>query len=254
MRTQLRYSQGRRKRNVIQESAVAIVKACLGCCLAVSPFWLMARPNASPLPFELHTRMEIDVDGAPNAYGPPDKETLDNLINAHYRARSENKIVGYLLAGDDPSKPVVQGARDPFPGYYVSTTAFADRAIADEKNPLKYLDATKINYVVLGAKARHLGARLGDFVAVYSLRHKRAVYGLVGDSGNPTGEEGSLHLLQSLGYHFRDGKEGSVEGKDIIVRFFPHSNPKHEFFRTQAALDQVAGKLGLSRNFASPTR
>jgi hypothetical protein len=232
---------------------VTTVKVFLGWCLALPVSWLMAQPNTSPLPFEIHTRMEIDVDGAPNAYGPPGKKTLDNLINARYRERSENRIVGYLLEGDDPNKPVIQGPRDPYPGYYVSTTAFADRAVSNEKDPLKYLDATKINYVVLGTKARQLGARVGDFVAVYSLRHKRAIYGLVGDSGNPTGEEGSLHLLQSLGYNFKDGKAGSVEGKDIIVRFFPHSNPKHHFFRTQAALDEAAEKLGLSRDFASMT-
>lgn len=231
-----------------------VVGAFLGWYLAVPVSCLIAQPNTSHLPFELHTRMEIDVDGAPNAYGPPGKRTLDNLINARYRERSENKIVGYLLEGDDPNKPVIQGPRDPYPGYYVSTTAFADRAVRNEKDPLKYLDATKINYVVLGTKARRLGARIGDFVAVYSLRHKRAVFGLVGDSGNPTGEEGSLHLLQSLGYNFKDGREGSVEGKDIIVRFFPHSNPNHQFFRTQAGLDEAAEKLGLSRDFGPVTR
>ena len=231
-----------------------IVKICLGWSLVAPVFWLMAQSNTSPPPFELRTRMEIDVDGAPNAYGPPGMKTLDDLINAHYRERSENSIVGYLLEGNDPSKPVIQGPGDPYPGYYVSTTAFADRAVKNERDPLKYLDATKINYVVLGTKAQQLGARVGDFVAVYSLRHKRAVYGLVGDSGNPTGEEGSLHLLQDLGYDFRDGREGSVEGGDIVVRFFPGSNPKHQFFRTQEALDEAAQKLGLSRDFRSTTR
>ncbi len=233
---------------------MVIVIVCLGWSFVAPVLWLMAQPNTSTPPFELRTRMEIDVDGAPNAYGPPGMKTLDDLINAHYRERSENSIVGYLLEGNDPSKPVIQGPGDPYPGYYVSTTAFADRAVKNERDPLKYLDATKINYVVLGTKAQQLGARVGDFVAVYSLRHKRAVYGLVGDSGNPTGEEGSLHLLQDLGYDFRDGREGSVEGGDIVVRFFPGSNPKHQFFRTQEALDEAAQKLGLSRDFRSTTR
>jgi hypothetical protein len=228
---------------------VFIVKICLGWSLVAPVFWLMAQSNTSPPPFELRTRMEIDVDGAPNAYGPPGMKTLDDLINAHYRERSENSIVGYLLEGNDPNKPIIQGPQDPYPGYYVSTTAFADRAIKNEKDPLKYLDATKINYVVLGTKAQRLGARVGDFVTVYSIRNKRAVYGLVGDSGNPTGEEGSLHLLQDLGYNFQDGREGSVEGEDIVVRFFPGSNPKHQFFRTQAALDEAAQTLSLSRDF-----
>src|SRR5580698_9829714 len=35
--------------------------------------------------FEILTRrMDVDVDGAPNAYGPRGKQTLDNLKNAHY--------------------------------------------------------------------------------------------------------------------------------------------------------------------------
>ena len=45
--------------------------------------------------FEMLThRMDVDVDGAPNAYGPPGKPTLDSLINAHYLERREEAIVG----------------------------------------------------------------------------------------------------------------------------------------------------------------
>ena len=222
----------------------------LSCCL-IAALSTASRASGPPAPFEIETRMEIDVDGAPNAYGPAGKKTLDNLINAHDRERPDKPIVGYLLEDDDPKRPVIQGPHDPCPGYYVSTTAFSDRAVADERNPRKYLDATEINYVVLGTKARRHGARVGDLVAVYSKRHRRAVYGIVGDAGNPSGEEGSLHLLQDLGYPFRDGKTGSVEGKDIVIRFFPRSNPNHQFFHTQAELDQAAETLRLSRTFAA---
>jgi hypothetical protein len=45
----------------------------------------------------LTRRMDVDVDGAPNAYGPPGKRTLDVLINAHYLEHADRKIVGYLL-------------------------------------------------------------------------------------------------------------------------------------------------------------
>src|ERR1700684_4569503 len=62
--------------------------------------------TSTPHPcFELLThRMDVDVDGAPNAYGPPEKPTLDVLINAHYRERADQKIVGYLL--DDMQHPI----------------------------------------------------------------------------------------------------------------------------------------------------
>ena len=200
--------------------------------------------------FELLThRMDVDVDGAPTAYGPPTKETLDDLRNAHSMGRLDAPIVGYLIEDAPPHNPVVQGPQDPAPGYYVSQTAFEDESVENERDPRRYVDATKINYVVLGHEAREKGARLGDFVAVYSQRTHRSVFGIVGDSGNPSGDEGSLHLLQALGYRFHNGKDDAVEDAEIVIRFFPGSNPEHRFFRKQAALDKAAEEMGLSRTF-----
>ena len=197
--------------------------------------------------------MDVDVDGAPNAYGPPGTQTLDVLRNAHYRGRAHAEIVGYLTEEDDPNVPVKQGLGDPHPGLYISQTAFTDPARPEPRDVHRYVDATRISYVVLGNKARKRGARLGDFVAVYSRRTHRGVYGIVGDDGNPSGNEGSLHLLQALGYPFHDGRNDSVEDREIVVRYYPQSNPRHRFFHSQAALDAAAEELGLSRDFsASP--
>ena len=86
-----------------------------------------------------------------------------------------------------------------------------------------------------------------------SRRTHRGVFGIVGDDGNPSGNEGSLHLLQALGYPFHDGRDDAVDGHEIVVRFFPHSNARGRFFHTEAALDDAAKALGLSRDFsASP--
>jgi hypothetical protein len=223
--------------------------------LAGSAVWgLRAQPAApkTSSAFEIRTRrMDVDVDGAPTAYGPPNKRTLDYLRNAHYRGQPGAEIVGYLTDDDHLHIPVVQGPHDPAPGYYISQTAYTDRTRTDERDPLRYIDATRINYVVLGNEATHRGARLGDFVAVYSRRTGHSVFGIVGDDGNPSGNEGSLHLLQSLGYPFHDGKRSSVERSEVVIRFFPHSNPRHQFFRTQDALDKAATRLGLNRDFAS---
>jgi hypothetical protein len=209
----------------------------------------LAAHAQTPAPsFEVLThRMDVDVDGAPNAYGPPGKPTLDVLINAHYLERADQEIVGYLM--DDKQRPILQGAKDPFPGYYISQTAFADVANHNERDPRRYVDARNINYVVRGNEARRRGVKVGDFVAVYSKRTHKAVFAIVADTGNPSGEEGSLHLLQDLGYPFHDGKSDSVTRPEIIIRFYNHSNPKHQFFFTQAALDEAASKLGLSRDF-----
>lgn len=204
--------------------------------------------------FEILThRMDVDVDGAPNAYGPPGKQTLDVLLDAHYLNRADEEIVGYLI--DEHNRPILQGSKDPFPGYYISQTAFADIENQNERDPRRYVDARNINYVVRGNAARRHGVRVGDFVSVYSKRTRRAVFAIVGDTGNPTGDEGSLHLMQDLGYLFHDGKNDSVEKPEIIIRFYPNSNPNHQFFFTQAKLDEAATKLGLSRDFsAAPKR
>jgi hypothetical protein len=34
--------------------------------------------------------MDVDVDGAPNAYGPPGAPALDTLLDAHYLNRADN--------------------------------------------------------------------------------------------------------------------------------------------------------------------
>jgi hypothetical protein len=200
--------------------------------------------------FEILThRMDVDVDGAPNAYGPRGKQTLDILQNAHYLNRNDKEIVGYLI--DKRNRPILQGPSDPFPGYYISQTAFTDNENQIERDPRRYVDARNINYVVRGDLARRRGVRVGDFVSVYSKRTRRGVFAIVGDTGNPTGDEGSLHLLQDLGYPFHDGKNDSVEKPEIVIRFYPSSNPKHQFFFTQAGLDEAATKLGLSRDFST---
>lgn len=203
--------------------------------------------------FEIMThRMDVDVDGAPDAYGPPGKQTLDSLLDAHYLNRADKPIVGYLI--DEHGRPILQGPKDPFPGYYISQTAFADTENQNERDPRSYVDARNINYVVRGDLARRRGVRVGDFVAVYSKRTRKSVFAIVGDTGNPTGDEGSLHLLQDLGYPFHDGISDSVEKPEIVIRFYPKSNPKHRFFFTQAELDEAATKLGLSRDFSVASR
>jgi len=228
-----------------------LLKVCRLLAFAGILVWAApAQQSASPPSFDiLRHRMDVDVDGAPNAYGPKGKPTLDYLSNAHLQGRPNAPIVGYLLEDDNPRKPVVQGPGDPAPGYYISQTAYTDKSRPNERDVLRYVDATKINYVVLGTEAKKRGVRLGDFVAVYSQRTHKAVFAIVGDDGNPSGDEGSLHLLQDLGYPFHDGKDDAVEESEIIVRFYPGSNPNELFFRTQAALNEAAAKLGLNCYF-----
>jgi hypothetical protein len=210
--------------------------------------------DPSPKPalafLEITVHMDTDVDGAPNAYGPPDKPALDFEYNAHWDGKLDGIVVGYRTKADHVT-PELQGPDDPFPGYYISTTAFSDRNNSNANDPRKYVDATKINYVVMGTAARQGGARLGDFVAVYSSRHNRSAYAIIGDAGNPSGAEGSLALLQALGYPFRDGKRG-VAREEITIRYYPGSNRDHHFFQTQTQIDDEAAALGLNKDFPPP--
>ncbi len=195
---------------------------------------------------EVQVKMDVDVDGAPNAYGPHGKKTLD--VDKHARAPRESRhpgeIVGYMTeyAGGPPT---VQRKGDPFPGYYVSQTDFADKKNKRMEDPRRYVDATRINYVVQGKVAREAGVGMGDFAVVYSCRTGRAVYAIVADSGNESGAEGSLALVRALGYPIRDGIEDSVDDREILVRYYPGSNRGKVFFKTQREVDAAARGLGL---------
>ena len=194
---------------------------------------------------EVLVKMDVDVDGAPNAYGPKGKKTLDILKHARAPKDSEHpgEIVGYMTEYTG-GPPTVQGKDDPFPGYYVSQTDFADVSNKRMEDPRRYVDATRLNYVVQGKVAREAGVQMGDFATVYSCRTGKLAYAIVADSGNESGAEGSLALVQALGYPLKNGIDDSVENREIVVRYFPGSN--RHFFKTQAELDAAAKKAGIS--------
>ncbi len=191
--------------------------------------------------------MDVDVDGAPNAYGPKGKKALD--IDKHARApkgsEHPGEIVGYMTEYTG-GPPTVQTRSDPYPGYYVSQTDFADLKNPRKEDPRRYVDATRINYVVQGKAAREAGVVMGDFAVVYSCRTGRSVYAIVADSGNESGAEGSLALVRALGYPLKNGIDDSVDEPEIVVRYYPRSNPDKQFFKTQAELDAAAKRLKLT--------
>ena len=196
---------------------------------------------------EIQVKMNVDVDGAPNAYGPKGFKTLDVLKHAHAPAESGHpgEVVGYMTEYDG-GPPTIQRKGDPYPGYYVSQTDFADLHNPRKEDPRRYVDASRINYVVQGKVARKAGVVMGDFAVVYSCRTGKTAYAIVADSGNESGAEGSLALVQALGYNIKNGVEDSVDAREIVIRYFPKSNPERQFFKTQTDLDAAAKKLGLA--------
>lgn len=165
--------------------------------------------------FYYESGMTIDADGAPNAYHP-DNTGLDDLKNAGAPGSWEG------LAKDADGEPYIQGPDDPFPGYYVSETALADRS-KPVNDPARYVDASKIPFIVLpGGMARQLGARPGDFAAVFNQRNGMSSYAIFGDVGpyDRIGE-GSVALAENLGIR-SDARNGGARG-GILFLVFPGS-------------------------------
>lgn len=162
--------------------------------------------------FLFKSGMTIDADGAPNAYNP-DNTGLDDLANA-----GEPGHWGGIIAGED-GEPLLQGPNDPFPGFYISCTALADWSKAST-DPTRYVDASKIPYIVLpGALSHQLGARLGDFAVVVNMRNGASAYAIFADIG--TLGEGSVALAERLGIH-SDARQGGTRG-GILYLVYPGS-------------------------------
>ena len=156
--------------------------------------------------------MTIDADGAPNAYHP-DNIGLDDLANAG----SPEHWDGIMT--DREGNPLIQGPDDPFPGYYVSCTSLSDRT-KSASDPNRYVDATKIPYIVLPRSvADQGGARLGDFAVVVNLANGKSSYAIFADVG--TLGEGSVALADNLGI-WSDARRGGRAG-GVLYLVFPSS-------------------------------
>ena len=196
---------------------------------------------------EIVVPMTVDVDGAPKSYGPDDSKALDYELNAHVGARRSGAIVGYLI--DNHGKPIIQGTNDPAPGFYISKTGYFDIKNNKETDPRRYVNAAEINYTVLAKSAKEKGVRTGDFCVVHSINNNKTVFAIVGDTGHSSGAEGSLALLQRLGFPVKDGKS-APDISHIVVRYFANSNPSKKFYFSQSDLDLAAEELNLDTNFS----
>ena len=161
--------------------------------------------------------MTIDADGAPNAYHP-ENLGLDDLANAG------SPGIWQGLAKDANGEPFIQGPDDPYPGYYVSETALADRS-KPANDPTRYVDASKIPFVVLpGGMARQLGARPGDFALAFNQRNGKSSFAIFGDLG-PSDRigEGSIALAENLGIR-SDARNGGARRGILYLLFSGSGN------------------------------
>jgi hypothetical protein len=104
---------------------------------------LLRKFPASTAYFYTTQRMEIDADGAPNAYHPEDRG-IDALANAGFPHGGWRDI----LAIDplDSTRPFVQRA-GPFAGFFVSKTRLED-STREVTDPARYVDSTAVPYLV----------------------------------------------------------------------------------------------------------
>jgi Fungal chitosanase of glycosyl hydrolase group 75/Bacterial SH3 domain len=139
--------------------------------------------------------MSINADGAPNAYHPADKG-IDFLANAGSPGN------WWALAVDKNGNPFIQSSTDPYPGYYISTTALFDSEFVTQ-DPRRYVDSAKIPYIVLPGNSdfrKATGVKLGDLAVVYNTNNEKLAFAIYADVGpkNQIGE-GSIALSHALG-------------------------------------------------------
>jgi Fungal chitosanase of glycosyl hydrolase group 75 len=159
--------------------------------------------------------MTIDADGAPNAYAPHNRG-LD------YTANAKGADGWVALVTDEKGRPVVQKSGR-YRGYYVSTTSLEQRRVSDERNPKRYVDATKVPYIALPEDfARTFDIRLGDLALIVNQANGRSAYAVYADVG-PKGRigEGSIALAKALGMPANPRHDGVAGG--VIYLVFPGS-------------------------------
>jgi glycosyl hydrolase group 75 (putative chitosanase) len=189
--------------------------------------WTVGDDNSAVL---FQSGMTIDADGAPNAYNPANTG-LDDIANAGEPGHWDG------IVADRGGAPYIQGPDDPYPGFYVSQTALVDWS-KPFTDPTRYVDASKIPYIVLpGELSQRFGARLGDFAVVANQRRQKSAFAIFADIG--TLGEGSIALADQLGI-WSDAREGGTRG-GITYLIFPGSGNHHPHSADE--IDATAGKL-----------
>lgn len=187
-------------------------------------------------------RMEIDADGAPNAYHPNDTG-LDFLANAGFPAHWRGVLVPDPA---DPGKPFVQPS-GPTQGFFVSMTALHD-GTSPATDPRKYVDATSIPFIVFPGQFHQMDGTgvMGDFVMAKNLSNGKVCAGIVADIGPSDAALGevSMALVTGLGGTNPNPRNGAGKppGPYRYV-VFPRSHNTPKWRLTAAEVDQRAQAL-----------
>lgn len=187
-------------------------------------------PLPKPLPNPNHdggysfiAGMSVDADGANGAdrsargaYGPRGTNPLDFLANAGGPGN------WWGVVTDIHGNPVVQGADDPAPGYYISTTSYqrSDRAKTD---PSRYLDSATERFIVVPSHWRSIvpGVVLGCKAVVSDTETGEEIEGVVGDFG-PRSHLGEASIAFAAAFNLNPNpKNGGTEVERFTYTFYP---------------------------------
>jgi hypothetical protein len=157
----------------------------------------------------------IDADGSPRAYGP-------NNSGLDYTANAGKPGNWWALVTDPDGDPLVQGANDPAPGYYISTTSltFPDFSTTD---PRHYVDSEVCPFIVVPGilASRATGIVLGCRGELADLRGNAIIPVVVADLG-PDSHLGEMSIAAAkiLGIN-PDARRGGCDQRVFQYQFWP---------------------------------
>ena len=162
----------------------------------------------------------VDADGHPQCYGPGGTQPLDYLGNAGCPGN------WWGVATDTremDGNPVIQGAQNPCPGYYVSTTAYINGKYY-YTDPRHYLHSGEVLFMVIPGNVRNAceGVCKGCRGRVTDKKTGKAVDCVVGDIG-PTDHmgEGSMKLAEFFGLDPNPKNGGSSDETRFLYECWP---------------------------------
>jgi len=177
-------------------------------------------------------KMYIDADGSPRAYGP-------NNSGLDWTANAGSPGNWWGIVTDGSGNPILQGASDPYPGMYVSTTSLVNSSYSST-NPLRYTNSETVPFYVLPSSVVSSGGiRIGDVAYVYNTITGQGCYAIYADAGPSTSlGEGSIYLAGQIGVNPNARTGGTSSGIiDYIV--FPHSGFGQGIIPTIAQIDSI---------------
>lgn len=203
--------------------------------------------------------IQIDADGAPNAYGPARNARdhhgigIDSLESACYPPGAADPLGQedwQDILVPDPNDPTVPFLKPD--GFYISKTTLADENKADIDEG-KFLDATALPYIVMPQFwIDHMGMALGDLCVLIHSKVARPVVAIVGDFCPFIEDLGEMSVRTALaiGAHKASPRDGPLFPRgSILMRMLKGSLMENPWPLSEEKLQGMLPQLGTSYGF-----